>query len=101
MLNSFNYRQHSQGFLGQFPWDISGQVLFTEHFSCNFVEVLGLVYSVNLCLMSKSANPPQHFISQKTYLAFYFIVDFADEYPANRVSFDLPRVKIEATLLAG
>ena len=79
MLNSFNYRQHSQGFLGQFPRDISGQVLFTEHFSCNFVQVLGLVYSVNLCLMNKSTNPPQHFIFQKTYLAFYFIVDFVDE----------------------
>ena len=29
--------------------------------------------------MSKLTNPPQHFISQKTYLAFYFIVDFVDE----------------------
>ena len=29
--------------------------------------------------MSKLTNPPQHFISQKTYLAFYFIVDFVNE----------------------
>ena len=94
MLNSFNYRQHSQEFLGQFPWDISGQVLFTAHFSCNFIKVLGLVQSVNLCLMSKLTNPPQHFISQKTYLAFYFIVDFVDEQinkPKSTSMFYLPK----------
>lgn len=66
----------------------------TEHFSCNFVEVFGLVYSVNLCLMSKLTNPPQHFISQKTYLAFYFIVDFVDEQinkPKSTSMFYLPK----------
>ena len=44
--------------------------------------------------MSKLTNPPQHFISQKTYLAFYFIVDFVDEQinkPKSTSMFYLPK----------
>ena len=47
MLNSFNHRQHSQGFLGQFPWDIFGQVtLLFWQFCISFGP--GLVYSFKM-----------------------------------------------------
>lgn len=63
MLNSFNHRQHSQGFLGQFPWDIFGQVtLLFWQFCISFGP--GLVYSFkmsgcNISNMRLSVSSPK------------------------------------------